>query len=175
MSEQLTTFRLTDLTRRELRDVATDLTSAVRSTNTDEMLQRRHLPGVIRRHQDESDSLRALFRAKSRILHDGAAISTVFDEKLGRHVGMGSLLRGLPLREPANALTGLLPAKLTRRSELLATQQFTDGPNITAWLHVHGIKIQRISPTYTRCSPKKAVMVHGQSSQCVAMWQLSKQ
>ncbi|HSX08045.1 MAG TPA: hypothetical protein VLG11_04080 [Candidatus Saccharimonadales bacterium] len=133
MSENLEAVNLADLGKYDLRDIAEHLTSAVRATKTSELLHQRHLPGVILRHQNDSDSLRAVFRAKANA-KNGNLTTAIFDKERARWAGLGSVMHGLPLREPKNSLFGLLPAKLTRRSSWLAEQQFMDGPNVTAWL-----------------------------------------
>ena len=117
----------------DLLALGTDLSELVNEPATRDILEERHLDGVLVRHTSIDDSMAAVERAREQHL-------TTNDQNFGlllgedTWIGMGSLMRTLPLRVPRVEAAGLLPAAITRGSRILSKQVPVAGPNITAWV-----------------------------------------
>jgi hypothetical protein len=158
MAEKLDDIQCIPLTAlssyNQMQEVAYDLTSSVRSAATGDILYDRHLRGVILRHQNEADSLDALYRAQQKMeagkMAAYALLRQANEYDDDRWVGMGTILPRLPLRRPTTTLTGLLPAKLTRKSDLLARNVTMQGPNVTAWVDAAHMEVGTLAPLYKK-------------------------
>lgn len=128
------------LSEEEREELGWNLYEAASDEHTRDWLLERHLDGVVGRHDtlDHSRSAAGAAYNKQLTTNDDYYALLVGGSQW---VGMGTIMPSLPLRAP-HAVTGLLPARITRQSDLLSKPVLTSGPNVTAWVsHEHGDRL----------------------------------
>lgn len=131
LSNGLERVPLTILSTFEERTLANALTGMVGGERTRQQLVARNLGAVAGRHWDVDVSIDSVGRARELMGNGKMSVMALRAE--GDWIGMSTVMN-LPLRRPRSVIAGLLPTRVTRRSEALAESVSIVGPNITAWM-----------------------------------------
>lgn len=150
---EIESIHLTELGSDELVKLASDLTASVNQPETRNLLESRHLLGVIARHTDHKDSLKNVLKARKNTERITAMATfalrhTDSDTNQQRWAGMSTIMP-LSLRKPRFTPAGLLPAKITKSSQLLSEEVHTRGRNVTAWLDADHATIGNLATAYS--------------------------
>jgi hypothetical protein len=131
LSNGLERVPLTLLDARDERFLANALTGMAYGERTRSQLIARNLGAVVDRHWDIDVSIESVERARELMANGKMSVMALRAD--GDWLGMSTVMN-LPLRRPRSVIAGLLPTRVTRRSEALSEYVSTVGPNITAWM-----------------------------------------
>ena len=131
---------------KELKECASAAYQAAHDSATRTILEQRHMVGVVKRHGKTTQSRETFEHAREEMREGPMATFMVYHGSCW--AGVGTVMPDLPLFEPTSTASGLLPAGLTRRSNILSRPVETEGPNISAWLAAQHFNAETLAATY---------------------------